>query len=207
MKLQRFEFRTLGCLLLPFLVFLLPRSATGQISTQSNTRTGIVFYADPRVDESIWPALFDAFRRELTEEEHEYPLPQDAQLIRASSLAPGQEFARVIEVRLIGRCDVVQQAYRPMPRGPLGWVLRVSGEIQPFVYVDCARVAQFLNPMTLGMNDQQRRNAMMQAISRIALHEWIHIDLQSAGHESHGIRRAELSPDDLTIDSGVSGGR
>ena len=207
MKLQRFVLRAPGWLLFPLLVYLLPQPAAGQISTQPNMHTAIVFYADRDVQGVLWPALFDAFHRELAQEGREYPLPPDVQLLRASSLTPGQEFARVIEVRLIGRCDVIQQAYRPIQRGPLGWVLRVSGEIQPFVYVDCARVAQFLNPMTLGMNGEQRRNAMTQAISRIALHEWIHIDQQSADHESHGIRKAELSRDDLAPATRVTGGR
>jgi hypothetical protein len=206
-KLQRFDLRTLGCLLLPLLVYLLPQPATGQISTQPNTSTAIVFYADRDVRETIWPTLFDAFHRELVREEREYPLPEDAQLIRANSLAPGQEFARVIDVRLIGRCDVVQQAYRPIRRGPVGWVLKVSGEIQPFVYVDCTRLAHYLNPVTLGMNEEQRRTAMTHAISRIAIHEWIHIDAQSADHKNHGIRKAELAPDDLTGGLWGSGGQ
>jgi hypothetical protein len=207
MKLQRFDLRTLGCLLFPLLVLLLPRSAAGQIPTQSNASTAIVFYADRDVQDTIWPALFDAFPREVAREEGEYPLPMDAQPIKASSLTPGEDFAQIIEVRLIGRCDVVQQAYRPIRRGPLGWVLRVSGEVQPFVFVDCARLAQVLNPKTLGMNDEQRRNAMAQAISRITIHEWIHIEMQSGDHENHGIRRPELSADDLTHPAQVSGGR
>jgi hypothetical protein len=55
------------------------------------------------------------------------------------------------------------------------------------------------------MNDDQRRQAMARAISRIAIHEWIHIDAQSARHASHGIRQAELSGAELT--GGSAGGR
>lgn len=207
MKLQRFDLRTLGCLLFPLLVHLLPRPAAGQIPDQPNPTTAIVFYADRDVQDTLWPGLFEAFQREVAREERDYPLPLDAHPIKASSLEPGQEFAQVIEVRLIGRCDVVQQAYRPLRRGPLGWVLRVSGEVQPFVYVDCARLAQVLNPKTLGMNEEQRKNAMAQAIARIAIHEWIHIDKQSGDHETHGIRKPELSAEDLTGTSRVVGGR
>jgi hypothetical protein len=207
MKLQRFDLRTLGCLLFPLWVFLLPRLAAGQIPTQPNHSTAIVFYADPEVQDSMWPAIFDAFQSEVAREEQDYSLPADAQLIKASSLAPGEEFAHVIEVHLIGRCDVVQQAYRPLPPGPLGWVLRVSGEVQPFIFVDCARIAQFLDPTTLGMSGQQRSEAMARAVSRVAIHEWIHVEAQSARHEDHGIRRAELSAYDLTGGSGGKGGR
>lgn len=167
----------------------------------------MVFLADPRVEASIWPSLVETFHSEVVQAESEYPLPEDVAPVRGSALAKGQEFGRVIEVRLIGRCDVVQQAYRPLARGPLGWVLRVSGEIQPFVFVDCGRLAQVLNPTTLGMSDQQRTEAMARAISRIAIHEWIHIDAQTARHESHGIRQAELSSEELITGARVTGGR
>jgi len=206
-KLQRFDLRTLGCLLFPLLVHLLSRPAAGQTPTQTNTGTAIVFYADRDVRDTMWPALFGAFQREVAREERDYPLPANPQLKQAGSFEPGEEFTRIIEVRLIGRCDVVQQAYRPMPRGPLGWVLRVSGEVQPFVYVDCERLAQYLNPRTLGMSEEQRSLAMAQAISRITIHEWIHIDRQSGDHETHGLRKPELSADDLTGTPRVSGGR
>jgi len=177
--------------------------AAGQGSNQGET--AIVFYADPRVEASIWPLLVDVFHSEVAHEESDYPLPEDVELVRASSLAQGQEFGRIIEVRLIGRCDVVEQAYRPMQRGPLGWVLQVSGEIQPFIFVNCARLAQFLDPATLGMSEQQRSEAMARAISRVAIHEWIHIDAQTARHEDHGIRQAELSSGDLTTAAGAGG--
>jgi hypothetical protein len=192
------------CFLLISLLSFLPRIAAGQVST---FKTAVVFYSDPQVEESLWPALVDAFHNEVLEEQSEYPLPENFEPIRASALSPGQDFEHVIEVHLIGRCDVVQQAYRPIPRGPLGWVLKVSGEIQPFIFVDCARLSQFLNPTTLGMSDQQRSEAMARAISRVAIHEWIHIDAQTARHENHGIRQGELSTRDLTMSSPPSGGR
>jgi hypothetical protein len=192
-------------LVVPFAIC--PRHASGQGSSQ----TAVVFYADPHVAEPMWASLFDAFRAEVAEERQEYPLPEDFALVRATALATGQEFAGIVEVRLIGRCDVAEQAYRPLPHGPLGWVVRTSGEIQPFIFVDCARVAQYLGPSTLGLNENQRRAAMARAISRIAIHEWIHIDTQSDRHESRGIRQPELTSQDLIHDligsSRIPGGR
>ena len=195
MKLHENRAHTAICSLL-LLIYCSPRQGTAQ--TFSPSGTTIIFYADPQVEESIWPPLFEAFHDEMAREESDYVLPEDLELVRASALVPGQEFRQVIEVRLIGRCDVAEQADHYLRRGPLGWVREVSGEIQPFVYVDCERLAQFLNPTTLGMDERQRREAMARAISRIAIHEWIHIDTQSARHESHGIRQAELSSKDLT---------
>ena len=57
------------------------------------------------------------------------------------------------------------------------------------------------------MSDEQRTEAMARAISRIAIHEWIHIDAQTAKHESHGIRQAELSGEELISGARVTGGR
>ena len=186
-------------------VLVLPPITTGQASSQ--IKTAVVFYADPRVAETLWAPLFDAFRAQVAEERQEYPLPEDFDLIRASTLEAGQEFPDLIEVRLVGRCDVAEQAYRPLSRGPLGWVVRASGEIQPFIYVDCGRLAQYLGPVELGMNEVQRRAAMATAISRVAIHEWIHIETQSGNHENRGLRQAELNSHDLIGTSRIPGGR
>lgn len=167
-------------------------------SIQPNSATTVVFYAESKVEGPIWPAIFSALHQELARENHEYPLPEKAQLLRAGSVGPGQEFEQVIQVHLVGRCDVVQQAYRPLPRGPLGWVLRVNGQIQPFVYVDCTRLAQYLDPMTLGMNGEQRTHTMAEAVARVLVHEWIHIATQSGTHSDSGIERAWLTASDLT---------
>jgi hypothetical protein len=180
-------------------------TAAGQGSNQAGT--AVVFYADPHVAQQIWAPLFNAFRAEVADERREYPLPEQFMPVRAADLAVGQEFTDIVEVRLIGRCDVAEQAYRPLPRGPLGWVVRASGEVQPFIYVDCERLAQYLGPATLGMTADQRIAAMARAISRITIHEWIHIDTQSATHESRGIRQAELTDRDLIRSSGSSGGQ
>ena len=186
-------------------VLFSPRPAAGQPSDQADT--AVVFYAEPKVEATVWPSLLDVFHSEIVRAEDEYALPEDAEAIRGGDLMLGQEFRKIIQVHLIGRCDVVEQAEQSVPRGPLGWVLEVSGEVQPFVYIDCARVAQFLNSATLGMSDDQRRAAMARAISRIAIHEWIHIDSQSARHESRGIRQAELSRRELIYGPGWPHGR
>jgi len=192
-------------LLLVIPVVFSTRIAAGQGHRQADT--AVVFYADRSVAEAMWTPLFEAFRGEVAEERPEYPLPEDFAPIRATGLSAGQDFADIIQVHLIGRCDVAEQAYRPLPRGPLGWVVRLSGEIQPFIFVDCERLAQYLGPATLGMNEDQRRMAMARAISRVAVHEWIHIDTQSGRHEKHSVRQAELTSGDLIRPVGAPGGR
>jgi hypothetical protein len=199
----------IASLLLVVVLVLSPRTMSGQGANLA--QTAVVFYGDRHVAEPMWPVLFEAFRTEVAEESRNYPLPENFEPVQASALTSGQEFDDVVEVRLIGRCDVAEQAYRPLTRGPLGWVKRISGEIQPFIYVDCDRLAQYLGPSTLGMSEDQRSVAMARAISRVAIHEWIHIETQSGRHESHGIRQAELTSGDLIQDligtSGAPGGR
>jgi hypothetical protein len=193
----------LWCLVI---VFAASFSASAEDVSAHSPQPAVIFYFDDPASAAVWPAIADAFHRETARESSEYPLPADLQLLPATALHQGSEFGQVVQVHLRGRCDVAEQAYRPLGHGPLGWVLRVSGEIQPFVYVDCERLVQFLNPKTLGMDDAQRTDAVATAIARITMHEWLHITLQSDVHTSHGIRRAELSADDLvTASSGAAG--
>lgn len=184
---------------LPLVLFFLSVATflPAQAQQKNPQRTAVIFYADSHAGDQVWTPLFQSFRQELAQESREYPIPAEAELIPAANLAPGQDFSRILQVHLLGRCDVVQQAYRPLRAGPLGWVWQVSGEIQPFIYVNCERLAQILDPVTLGMNDEQRTHAMADAIARISVHEWIHIATQSGVHSNHGIERAELSADEL----------
>lgn len=195
-----------GVVLSILAVLCLTAHAAAQANEETKTlRPTIVFFFDDAASASIWPAVQSAFLNETAEEQVSYPLPSNLELVSAASLKPGSEFGRTIQVHLLGRCDVAEQAYRPLPPGPLGWVYDVSGEIQPFVYADCNRLAQFLNAKLLGMSDEQRNDAMARAIARIAMHEWLHITLQAATHSERGIRRAELTADDLVRPYHVAG--
>ncbi len=159
----------------------------------------IVFYADKPVSETLWQPLFSAIQDDLAKENYGLA-DRNPHLMRGSEVYPGEEFSSVIEVKLLGRCDIPQQAYRPLKPGPLGWVLRVHGQILPFIYVDCTRLAQVLDPTTLGMSREMRTRAMSQAISHVLVHEWLHIATQNAGHTAHGISEAQLTPSTLVAE-------
>jgi len=178
--------------LLLFLVFPATSKAQG-------TDSAVVFYADKQVNDTLWPPLFSAIQNDLAKENYGLA-DRNPLLLRGSEILPGEEFAKVVEVKLLGRCDVPQQAWRPLKPGPLGWVLRVHGEIQPCIYVDCTRMAQVLDPTTLGMSSEQRTRAMSQAIAHVLVHEWIHIATQSSGHTGHGISEAQLTPSTLVAE-------
>ena len=172
-----------------------PRTAP----VSSGDKPALVFYADAGVEARFWPPFLSAVLRELAQASPSDHLPAAARMIVAGdrSIDPGASGFIVVHLR--GRCDQPRQASIPLSRhAPLGWVYRSEGQIQPFVFVDCSRIAQELDPLTLGMSDGFRAYAMDTAIARVLLHEWIHISLQTAEHTEHGIRRPRLSARDLT---------
>lgn len=183
------------------LVMISGRALAAQTAPSRQNHTAIVFFADRSVDNELWPSLFQVLQSDLSAENgdpREAVLPdRNPALFRSSDLVKGIDFADVVEVKLLGRCDVVPQAYRPLPKGPLGWVSLVSGEIQPFVFIDCTRLALLIGPATLGLDREGRRQAMSQAISHVLIHEWIHIVTQSASHSSQGIEQANLTVSEL----------
>jgi hypothetical protein len=162
--------------------------------------TAFVFYAQPQVREDMWPSLFQVLRADL-DDKAEVPsgvIPeQGATFVRSGDDLLGLSFSRVISVKLLGRCDVLPQANRPGLSGPLGWVLLVSGKIQPFMWIDCTRLAQVLRPAVAGLNKEERRYAMEQAIAHVLIHEWSHIATQNPSHTARGLTQANLSVNEL----------
>jgi hypothetical protein len=166
------------------------------------TSTALVFYAQPQMSEDLWPLLFAALRADLSE--GSIALEKNPVLVRGSEDLGGVSFPRIISVKLMGRCDLLPQASLAPEKGPLGWVLRVSGQIQPFVSINCTRIAQVLRPASAGMSGQGRQHAMAQAIAHVLIHEWAHIAMQSTSHRGRGITQANLSVSDLIQEPGNS---
>jgi len=168
--------------------------------------TAVIFYAQLQVDDELWPDLFQTLRADLAagmgESPNGFALPQNAAYFRGNDLALGTVFSRVIVVKLLGRCDVLLQSGRPSLDAPLGWVWRVSGKIQPFIFVDCERIAQVLRSRSGGLDKYERRRAMAQAIVHVVIHEWIHIATQSPAHGARGITKQFLSAAELTTEPG-----
>jgi hypothetical protein len=162
--------------------------------------TALVFYAQ-EMNADLWPRLFATSRADLANGEGDLPggliLDREPLLVRGDQDLRGLTFSRVITVKLLGRCDAFSQTSRPPEKGPLGWVLLVSGKVQPFVSIDCDRIAEVIRPATIGWTRQRRQDAMLQAITRVLIHEWSHIATQSSEHGSRGITQANLSVSDL----------
>jgi hypothetical protein len=165
-------------------------------------KTSIVFFAEPQVSQGFWPVLFESLREDLASGSAESPevtlLDPRPALLRGQELYTGIQFSVIVQVRLQGRCDVLPQADHHLRPGPLGWVLQISGVIQPFIFVDCTRLAQVLGPAVMRLSNEGRQHAMAQAIAHVLIHEWIHIVTQSDSHRPHGITRASLSVEELT---------
>jgi hypothetical protein len=186
-----------------FFAFVLAFGQLGILNAQQSG-TAIVFLAGPQVSEDFWPVLFQSVREELEKGTGELPngvvLERNPSLLRPDDLARGVQAATMIEVKLLGRCDVLPQADRPWhtkSADPLGWVMRAAGEIQPFIFIDCERLAQVLRQATLGLNREERRRAMTHAIVHVLIHEWVHVVTQSSLHSAHGIASASLSVREL----------
>jgi hypothetical protein len=200
MSLLRLLHRQAGGAILGTLLTLLPASAAVIPSQPEEPGTTIVFYAQPNVSEDLWPVLFQVLRADLAEGTDELPngfaLDRQAGFVRGSDDLRGHLYSRIIVVKLLGRCDVLPQTDHPS-RGPLGWVPKISGTIQPFISIDCRRIAEVLRPAAAGLNKPGREYLMDRAIAHVVIHEWIHIVTQSTRHTSRGISQAYLSVNDL----------
>lgn len=200
MSLLRLRHQQAGGAILGILLTLLPASAHILPSQVQEPGTTIVFYAQPKVSEDLWPVLFQVLRADLADGQGElsdrFDLDKQATFVRGTDDLRGVVFSRIISVKLLGRCDVLPQTEHPS-RGPLGWVPLVSGTIQPFISIDCTRIAEVLRPATAHLSKQDRQYMMDQAIAHVLIHEWDHIATQSARHTSHGISQAYLSLNEL----------
>jgi hypothetical protein len=168
--------------------------------------TAVVFYAQSRISDELWPDLLQSLRADLAagigESPNGFALEQNATYLRGNELSLEVDFSKVIVVKLLGRCDGLPGGNRPSLKGPLGWVVQVSGTIQPFIFVDCERLAQVLWRGSVAWPEYKRRHEMAQAIAHVVIHEWIHIATQSPSHGARGITKQFLSPAELTGEPG-----
>ena len=160
-------------------------------------RTTLVIFAQKRMTDSEWTALFDALHKGAEDAAMEAPaLKGGVELVRGDTMVHGLEVSNPISVYLHGECRLV-----PMPRytpmGALGWVWRVHGRIEPFIHVDCAEIALELGPLALGMNSKRRDTVMGEAMARVIVHEWVHVATQNAGHAAHGVAKSSFGIADL----------
>jgi hypothetical protein len=204
MSLLQLQFRDVSRAKVGILFAFLLTYALAPVLHAQQPGTAVIFYAQLQINDDLWPDLLQSLRADLAagigEAPNGFALQQNPAYFRGNDLALEINFSRVIIVKLLGHCDVLPQSDRPSLDGPLGWVLMVSGTIQPYIFVDCARIAQALRATSLGLNKYENRHEIAQAIAHVVIHEWIHIATQSPAHGAHGITKQFLSPAELTAD-------
>ena len=72
--------------------------------------------------------------------------------------------------------------------------------IRPFIHVDCSRITEVLGQHVFGMDKNSRNAVMAEAISRVILHEWVHIASQNPAHAREGIAKPSFSVEELVPD-------
>jgi hypothetical protein len=204
MSLLQLQFRDVSRAKVGILFALLLTCLIAPALRAQQPGTAIIVYAQPQVEDALWNDLLQSLQADLAagigESSNGFALQHNATYFRGHDLPAGIDFSQVIVVKLLGRCDVLPQSNRPALKGPLGWVPLVSGRIQPYIFVDCERIAQVLRTKSAGLTKYERRHEMTQAIAHVVIHEWIHIATQSPAHGSHGVTKQFLSPEELTVE-------
>jgi hypothetical protein len=202
-SVNRHSVRTVSLVLLALWIVLFvndPVRAQVPVRLPAPSTTMIVF-ADQHMQDDQWTALFAALRKgQATFAAATPALAGEVELMRGDQVKPGLLVTSVITVFLRGDCTLMPRP-RQVVLGALGWVPRGKTGIAPFINVDCSRLVEMLGPMALGMNHSVRINVMAEAMTRVILHEWIHIATQSARHSSRGVMRDQFGVADLLADT------
>jgi hypothetical protein len=165
--------------------------------------TSLIVFASHRMPEGEWTALFAALRRGATNEAAETPaLRGEFEILRGETLPRGLQLDLPIVVFLHGDCTLLP---RPLyiQADTLGWVLRSNGRIEPFIHVNCTGLVNMLGPMSQAMSPNRRYMVMAEAMTRVILHEWIHIATQSPSHTKQGVEKRQFGVRDLLADDDV----
>lgn len=157
----------------------------------------LVLFADQALRESEWTALVAALEKGAADEAAgDSTLATPVEIVRGDRMDAGMEVGQAISVYLHGNCSLVP-ATRTNPMGALGWVRRVRGRIEPFIHVDCTKIAEELGPVALGMNRRRLDEVMSEAVARVIVHEWVHVSTQNPGHARDGVAKSSFDVFDL----------
>jgi len=202
MSLLQLQFRDVSRAKVGILFALLLTYALGPAMHAQQPGTAVIFYSQLQINDDLWPDLLQSLHADLAagmgQAPNGFALEQNPAFYRGNDLSLGVVFSSVIVVKLLGRCELLPQSDRSSLDRPLGWVLQASGKIQPFIFVDCERIAQALRGRSAGLDKYERRHAMAQAIAHVVIHEWIHIATQCPAHGKRGITKQFLTAAELT---------
>ena len=204
MNFFRLQFRHIAKTSAGILVMLLLAWVSTPLLNAQQSGTEIVFSAQLQVTDQLWPVLFQSWRADLAAGDDDSSsgvlLDQNPTLILRRNFVPETSFDSILRVKVLGRCDLISRTHQAFPDRPLGWVPMISGQNQPFISIDCARLSELLGPKAFGLDKKECRRAMAQAIAHVLIHEWIHIAMQRPSHDSQGIMKASISVKTLIVD-------
>src|SRR5215469_9033999 len=138
----------LGRFLLPLLLLFVQWIAgrmCAHAAVVATPRITLVVFADKPMPAGEWEALFRDLRQDYSILAAEtYFSPGGFDLVRGDALVPSIQTGSSISIYLHGDCTLLGQPGQSVPQGTLGWVLRNHGQIEPFIHIDCGRIAEML---------------------------------------------------------------
>lgn len=159
--------------------------------------TTFVVFADHHLDDDQWTAFVVELRRSQEDPATRIPaLPGDFEVLRGEDVIPGIRVENGISVFLHGDCALLP-GKRQWVTGALGWVPVANGRTQPFIHVECTRIAEMLGPLVFGMHRDRRNSVMAEAVVRVLIHEWVHVAMQTVRHAKEGITKSSFTAADL----------
>jgi hypothetical protein len=173
-------------------------AARAQSSPNPAGHATLIVFSDRPMEDTQWTALLADLKSGVVHGgDATRALDRDAEFLRGDRIELGLRVNFPIVVYLHGECSLAPVERKSTLAGALGWVMRVDGVIEPFVHVDCNRIAQVLTPQAMWMTREQRILVMAEAIARVVLHEWIHVVTQSPVHAETGIFKRQFNAADL----------
>ncbi len=196
--IRSFNVRPVRPLFLVLAAFIAAPFCGGQVFLDIPApHTTFVVFADHHLDDDQWMALVAELRRSQEDPATRVPtLAGDFEVLRGEDVVPGIHVENGISVFLHGDCTLLP-AKRQWVTGALGWVPVANGRTQPFIHVECTRIAEMLGPLVLGMHRDRRNSVMAEAVVRVLIHEWIHVATQTVKHTKEGITKSGFTAADL----------
>lgn len=171
--------------------------ANGADVPKGDDQVLVLFQLQYPVPEDYWSEVTKELKKELPKDFWDRTSWVQVNPQKSVSYAGHPE---VLNVSFSGRCGTVQQDTRVVP-GPLGWVLDVDGEIQPFIHISCERIADSVSLLLLSQPRTTERQLLARATGRVMAHEILHVLKQSPAHAHSGVLKSALAPEELTEDS------
>jgi hypothetical protein len=179
-----------------FLTLLVATAAgahTAPAPTSDSSATALVFEFSRPVSEYAWQTIVTP----LADADLSTMLGRRVVFVRRTEMPKGTEFLDIVQVALKGDCATGRDLDSAATGHPLGWVYLQDKRIQPFVFVDCNRIAKALERELRDLPPSRRARIMAYAISYVIAHELAHIATQSSGHSETGLLKPRATKMDL----------